>query len=97
GVDVDGLELPERGEPAESVVEAIGGDLHLEGRRAELAAPRLHRRVGDVATDAARQPAYLGERALERVHLDARLAGADHHARPSAGARKQSPVSRRGR
>ncbi len=52
GVDVHGLELPKCREPSESVVEPVGGDLHLEGRRPELAATRLHGRVGDVATDA---------------------------------------------
>ena len=79
GVDVHGLELPERREPAESVVEAIGGDLHLEGRRAELAASRLHGRVGDVATDATREQPHLGDGPLEGIHFDARLAGPDHH------------------
>src|SRR2546425_8441562 len=87
-VYVHGLELAEAGEPAQAVVEPVGRDLDLDARRPELAAAGLHARVGHIPSDAAGQEAYLGDRTVERVHLDAGLASADHHARWHARSRE---------
>ena len=84
---VHGLELPDRGEAGQRLLEAIGRDLDLEAGGAELAASGLHRGVGDVATHPAGQRPHHRHRGLERVYLDARLSGTnDHHSGRVPGA-----------
>src|SRR5437660_1345754 len=95
GADIHRLELADRCEPAQPFVEAGRRDLHLESRRAELAAAGLHRRVRDVAAELTGELAQQCDRGLERVHLDARLAGADDHGRSHVGGPDRREVRRR--
>ena len=78
---VHGLELPDRGEAGQRLLEAIGRDLDLEACGAELAASGLHRGVGDVAAHPAGERPHHRHRGLERVYFDACLSGANDHAR----------------
>src|SRR5437016_5700155 len=79
GADVHRLELADRCEPAQPFVKAGRRDLDLEGGRPELAAAGLQRRVRDVAAELTGELAHQCDRRFERVHLDARLAGAEDH------------------
>src|SRR5256885_3799717 len=65
GADVYRLERADRCQPAQPLVEAGRRELHLEGRRAELAAAGLHRRVRDVAAELTSELAHQSDRGLE--------------------------------
>ena len=69
--------MADRPKPVECFIEARRGELDLECGRVHLVGAGGDRAVGDVAADVRGELAHRANAAVERVDLDARLAGAD--------------------